>query len=303
MDRHFGEVPDVVDSCVVDFIADERPLRFEIAHTRWLRLWADWHLGRWSEMRSMAHEMVEDATRRNDSYQQLVATMGYSGNALLLSDNLSLLKQLCAGSDQMVADTKTVELVHFFQWMQAIQQALYVADFDSAAECIVRMRQAIGRSPIGRLPLIHVALDFFTALTALHQRQQRAVELDCGRVSSPISDPLIVRNSVRRLRRQHSEYATMLAALIEGIQYRLDGQIETAAESLGSAAECASRLGLFPYQLAAEDALVNLQREGANADSLRQHMLNHNVRHPDRLERLYTVAAPPKAAENAPQSS
>lgn len=293
-------VPEAVDSCIVDFIADANPMRFEIAHTRWLRLWADWHLGRWSEMRSMAHEMVEDARRRNDSYQQLVATTGYSGNAFLLSDAVSEIKELCADNDHIMPDTGSIELIHFFQWMQSVQQALYLGDFTTASNRVMEMRLTIGRSLIRRIPMVPIALDYFTSLTALHLRS-----LPTSPVSTSDSDtsPLliersIVRNCIRRLENQTSDYGKMLASLIRAIDRRLDADKSGAAEAFRMAAELASQLGLFPYQLAAEDGLIDLRSDKVDADSLRQQMLNHRINCPEKLERLYTVAPPPKQPED-----
>ena len=297
----WSEIPALVDSSVVDFIAEERPLRFEIAHTRWLRLWADWQLGDWSEMRSMAHEMVEDATRRNDSYQQLVATTGFAGNAFLLSDDVLRLVTLCADNDRIVTDSGAVELVHFFQWMQSVQQSLYMADFESAAMHVIQMRQSIGKSIIRRIPLTRVLLDFFTALTSLHLRQNQLQDpaVDHGEYAMELLDPAISRNCARRLGRQDSEFARMLGTLIQGVGQRIDNRIEAAAESFQTVVEVAGRLRLAPYRLAAQDALANLGAEECESDLLRQQMLNHRICQPRSLERLYTVAPVETSGENA----
>ena len=47
-----------------------------------------------------------------------------------------------------------------------------------------------------------------------------------------------------------------------------------------------------PYVLAAEDGLLNCVKPDADADSLCQQMLNQRIEHPEKLERLYTVAPP-----------
>lgn len=298
----WAEVPAAVDSCVVDYIADSKPMRFEIAHTRWLSLWADWHLGRWDQMRVMTFEMVDDATRRNDSYQQLVATTGYGGNAYLFSDNLMKLRQLCEANNRIVTDTRTVELFQFFQWMQSVQQSLYLGDFDAAARHVIEMRQSIGRSLIRRIPLVQVSLDYFTALAALHLRQQHSIspKTTHRQASYPVNADTIIRNSIRRLEHQTSGYGKMLGALIHGIDQRISGEQQTAADAFQKAAEIASEFGLIPYQLAAEDGLLSVRHDQAEPDSLRQRMLNHRIMHPERLERLYTVAAPPKDPSAGP---
>ncbi|MCA9136493.1 MAG: hypothetical protein KDB00_07035, partial [Planctomycetales bacterium] len=289
---NWAAVPDAVDSCVVDFIADSRPMRFEIAHTRWLRLWADWHLGRWDKMRAMAYEMVDDASRRNDSYQQLVATTGFGGNAFLFSDSLDELRRLCDENNRIVTDTGTVELIHFFQWMQSVQQSLYAGDFDAASRHVITMRQSIGKSLVRRIPLVQVSLDFMTALSALHLRQQDSMPQTPPkrRRPHPLGKRTIVQNSIRRLDHQSSQYGKLLAALLRGIDLRIRSRRQGAAFAFQRAAELASEQGLFPYQLAAEDGLMNARNHKADADSVRQQMLNHRIAFPEKLERLYTVA-------------
>jgi serine/threonine protein kinase len=287
----WSEVPGAVDASVIEYIADSQPRRFEIAHTRWLRLWADWHLGRWDKMRSMAHEMAEDAGRRNDTYQQLVSTAGYGGNVFLFDDNLDRLKKFGADNQRIVSDTGEVEWVHFFQWMQSVQQSLYSGKFDAASRQVLEMRQSISESLIRRIPLVQVTLDFFTSLVALHLRQEQSIQAASGKRSprSPLTDPSVVSNAVRRMNSQASDYPKMLAALIEGINQRLTGKATAAAEAFGRAADLASQLGLFPYQLAAEDGLLNLNEGGRESDSLRQRMVNQRIRQPRQVERLYTV--------------
>lgn len=288
----WNKVPGAVDACVVDLISDAQPLRFEIAHTRWLRLWADWHLGRWDAMRAMSHEMVEDACRRNDSYQQLVATTGYSGNAFLFAGKIDQLRQLCLDNNRIVSDTGELELVHFLQWMQSVQQSLYLGDFNAASVQVVDMRQEIGNSLIRRIPLVQVTLDFLTSLVSLHLRQEYAqVSPPTKRKHpSPLADPSVVRNAIRRLDNQVCDYGKMLGALVRGIERRLAGKKIKAAEAFQNAALIASQLGLFPFQLAAEDGLLNIRNSGSDADSLCQQMLNQRIDHPKMLERLYTVA-------------
>ncbi|QDV46436.1 Serine/threonine-protein kinase PknA [Stieleria neptunia] len=283
-------VPDAVDSCVLDFTAESIPLRFEIAHTRWLRLWADWHLGRWSEMRSMAHEMVDDAKRRNDSYQQLVATIGYGGNAFLMSDSVAECQQLCRDNLRIMTDTGTVELIDFFQWMQSVQQSLYLGDFDVASRQVIEMRRSIDKSLIRRILLVQVSLDYFTALVSLHLRGRSSAD--------PLTDPAVVEGCIDRLDNQTSDYGRMLAALISGIHQRQSDEREQAIEAFQRAAELASRHGMFPYQLAAEDGLLNCVKPEADADSLCQQMLNQRIEHPEKLERLYTVAPPRNAVKH-----
>ncbi|MCO8120281.1 AAA family ATPase [Stieleria sp. TO1_6] len=295
----WSEVADAVNISVKDYLADARAMRFDIAHTQWLLLWADWHLGRWEPMRAMVQEMVEDANRRHDSYQQLLATTGYGGNAFLFSNNVDQLHQLCSQNNRIVTDSSDVELVDFFQWMQHVQQAVYVADDRNAARLVMRMRERIGNSLIRHIPLIQVTLDHFTTLVALHLRQHQTLQPGTRRGSdeAELMDSTIVDEATGRLKNQSCDFAKMLAALMQGVEKRIAGEPATAAAAFQKAAEMASDLGLFPFQLAAEDGLISSRQPDADADSLRQSMTNRRIHIPAQLERLYTVAPPQRPCQ------
>jgi hypothetical protein len=140
--------------------------------------------------------------------------------------------------------------------------------------------------------MIQVTLDFVTSLVALHLRQEQASSPQSGKRNPPsaLTDPSVVANAIRRLENLDCDYAKMLGLLIRGIDRRLAGETDDACDAFRRSASIASEMGLFPYQLAAEDGLLALTNTFADADSLRQQMLNHQIGHPERLERLYTVA-------------
>ncbi|WP_158222539.1 protein kinase domain-containing protein [Rhodopirellula sp. MGV] len=293
LSMNWTTVPHAVDSCIADFGNDLKRLRFESTHTRWLKLWADWQLGNWDSLRTNANDMAEDADRRNDNYQRFVATSGFSGNGFLVDGNLARLSQLGSDSYRIVSDTGSTELKHLFQWIHSTQVHLYEGNYLAASQVVRKMRRELGRSPIRRISLLQIVADYLLCLSSLHQRQESVL---CGKPSASTSgaattDPAIVRNAIRRLNQQPFDFAKMLGALMRGIERRIAGRKKSAAQAFSLAAKMAQQQKLVPYQLAADDGLLSLERD-VDHDSLRQYMLTHRVKAPNQLERLYTVGLP-----------
>ena len=296
----WSAVPIAVDASVRNYRGNSEPLRFEVSHTRWMRMWADWHLGRWDSMRSDAAEMVEDAQRRNDSYQQFVATSGYSGNAFLISGRTADLERFTHENCSIAADVGEFEFVDFFRRLQLVQFSLFIGDFEDSGTQVLAMKRALQKSLIRRVGLVQTAVEFTTALVSLHLRQMRMLDPEVCVPKSPITSPGVVRGAIRQLRGQSSDFPRMLAAMLSGIRKRMMGRTESAAKSFEAARAASAKLGWLPYELAADDALLNLAKPDADADSLRQRMANHHVADAAKLERLYTVA--PVPIEGSPAS-
>ena len=290
---NWRELPKVVDACVVDFIADDEPLRFEVAHTRWLKIWADWHLGNWSNMRTMSQDMAEDAARRNDSYQQLVATSGFGGNAWLISDDVLRLDQYANENERVVSDTGRTEFVHFFRWMSRVQRAIYLADWSTAAANVVHMQANLEGTLISHLSQVQTTTAFLTALVSLHVRgRKQSPGLEKRRLPLPldlIADPAIVAQAIDSLSAQPYEFARMLAALLSGIDRRIAGDLRASQDHCRTAASLARDHGWLPYQLAAEDGLHPAGDSSRSPDSLHQQMILARVKRPKHLARLYTA--------------
>ncbi|MCD0461282.1 protein kinase domain-containing protein [Roseiconus lacunae] len=286
-------VPKAVDCCMTDFGNDLRRLSFESTHTRWLKLWADWHLGQWDSLRSNANDMAEDADRRNDNYQRFVATSGFAGNGFLVNNNLQRLKQFGGDNCRIVSDTGNTELLHLFQWIHQAQVGLYEGRFGEASKIVRMMRRKLGQTPIRRITILQVVADYLLCLTSLHQRQHHLSIREAGApaAAEPSSELAVIRGAIRRLNQQPFAFSQMLGALMRGVERRMAGRSKSAAKAFSIAAELASKQSLMPYQLAAEDGLMSLHPD-AEYDSLRQLMVTRGIECPDQLERLYTVGWP-----------
>ena len=294
LSMEWQKIPFDVDDAIRDYAFNSNPARFEVLHTRWLRIWADWHLGRWGALRVDAEEMLEDAGRRNDAYQRLLATSGYGGNALLMSDRSSACRRLAKRNSEVGAESGGVELAGVLRWMDQVQLDLYVGDLSSAANAVLEMRRKMSTSLLERVDFIRAIVDHLSGLVSLHVRQQLLSPdssenpIHVGVVDPEIVSPTFVLEAIRRLMRQRAGYPRMLASLLLGIHRRLEGRSELARRSFVRAHARAGKMGLMPYELAAEDGLNDLAKNFT--DSLRQRMVNHDIRKPAQLERLYTVA-------------
>lgn len=289
----WNAVPEGVNVAIEDYALDEQPLRFEVLHTRWMRMWASWHLGRWGSLRSDAEEMVEDATRQNDAYQRLLATSGYGGNAFLMLDRVEDSIRYAKENERVVTPGSGVEFADFFRWVHAVQVKLYRGRFRSAAVSALRMREAIDRSLIRRVDLIETIADFLLALVSLHVSQDGGE----GLLERQISSRHFPRQAIRQLRAREGVFPKLLAELLQGIRWRLEGKLDSALKSFRQVESLASSAGLKPYEWAAKDAIAHL--EGQPCGQLRNEMLGAGIRRPTALERLYTVAPPVGRAEQS----
>ncbi|MEO1615999.1 MAG: serine/threonine-protein kinase [Planctomycetota bacterium] len=279
------ETPAEVQACSDELglsnLANGTPSQIEPGHVRWVQLWADWQLGNWAEMKFAAYELVDDAKRRSDRYQQLVMTSGLAGNAFLIGGDLDRLKSLNEENESRFPATAGLEPAEFMCWVQRVQQAIYQSDYSTATTLIREMRSRVRSSLIGRVALTRVVVDQLTALVGLHVN-----EADEGVASS--FEHSMVTKAIRRLERNPSVFARMLGALLRGIEQRQRGNKVLARSAFARAAELAERTSLRPYQLAAEDGIRGLESSCANS-SLRNAMKAQAVSDPKSLERLYTV--------------
>ena len=279
----WNAVPAGVDAAIKNYELDDAPLRFEMLHTRWMRMWASWHLGQWDCLCRDAEEMVEDAGRRNDAYQQLLATSGYGANAFLMLDRVRDSERHASENRRVESSGVGVEFADFFRWVHSVQVSLYQGRLRKAAINALRMRESIDRSMIRRVDLIQTIADYLMALVSLHVSQGGGD----GVLERQISSRHVTRNAIRHLRSRDGDFPHVLAMLLEGVRRRLAGKAEAALECFERARTQARAAQLVPYELAAQDAINHLS--GRRCDSLRQAMAEAGVGKPESLERLYIV--------------
>ena len=123
------QVPQPVQKSIEHFEAVTDSNRFELAHTQWLDLWANWHLGRWDVLTRLSDSMFDDATRRSDLFQQLVTTGGFGGAAWLVRDKMEELTRIQTKHGEYFCEQKQTQMFHVFDWITSMQSLLYAGDY------------------------------------------------------------------------------------------------------------------------------------------------------------------------------
>ncbi len=277
------QVPQPVQTSIQHFEAVTDSNRFELAHTQWLDLWANWHLGRWDVLTLLSDSMFDDATRRSDLFQQLVTTGGFGGAAWLVRDKMEDSMRIRAKHAEYFCEQKSTQMFHVFDWITSMQSLLYAGDYAEAWSEFRWMQPKLRHMPYSRMQLIRVVGRSLGALTALHNLYVHESDQWASRI----------RILTHQLRQEQIGYARVLANLYEGLLiYRIAGKsqpmLDQAAGLLQEARDEGFRDRLRPYQLAAEDALASIHT-GESLGLLRDRMKHQNVVRPSHLERLYTV--------------
>jgi hypothetical protein len=244
-------------------------------------------------MQRVSDDMFEDATRRNDLFQQLVTSGGYGGAAWLAQDKIDELSRIRAANEEFDCNQNQTQMFHVFDWISSIQCLLYQGEFLEAWSRYKSMEPSLRRVPYSKMQLIRVTRQSLGALVALHNLTDTSPE------------PWISRTKrlTHQLRQEQNCYATVLANLYEGLlEQKIErlrraaggfdgaGGFDVAGQLLLKARDESRDAGLLPYQLAAEDALAEIHI-GQPLELLIDRMRDQNVVRPTHLQRLYTVAA------------
>jgi hypothetical protein len=281
------EVVDAVKSSVQNYQSLSESSGFEIAHTEWLRIWAYWHLGRWDSMFRVSDTMFDDAVRRNDQFKQLVVTRAYGCCAWLGRDRGNELDRLCVAESR--GRKQPVQLLDLFAVIASLQRMVYGGKYDEAWNEWKSLQWHVKQLPYRKMQFVRIVCQSLGALIALH------------RLGGHQSPPVIrhVLRLVGQLRRERLAYADVLANLYDGLLQRrqsigkTDARANAARGHLHAAHEQAGVLGLRPIQLAAADALAEIDGDAA-VGQLREAMHVQGIACPECFERLYTV--PPAGA-------
>ncbi len=285
------EIEASLETCIQHYDQSSVSHGFEVAHVRWVGLWADWMTGQWKRMRERHESMFDEAVRRNDLFQQQICCGGLGGNAWLVRDRLGDLKTLRQKKSAAVP-MKPGEVMHFMDQFGMSLDAVYEGDLDAAWRFQIEAELDIAKLPLQSYQLARIMAAANGALVALHHfaESQRGDSRWEGRV----------RKRTLALRHERLPYARMLANFYDGslnhllYLYRSQGDENDhgliAIDQLRRAADEADSLGLWPIKWAAEDAIARLSEgDDDQRDSLAARMLMAGVIRPDRLSRLYTA--------------
>jgi serine/threonine protein kinase len=265
---------------------------FEIAHTHWLGLWADWNLGNWSKMVCESDLMIEDSLRRSDLYLQMATCGGFGAGAFLANDRTNALNRLLSDGPKRHSAGGQIECFEILDQMAVILLRLYEGRFNDAWHSCESLGKMLKRFPIQFIRIVNLSL---TALAALHQMKEQ----------NSLSWKAEVLSRVKRLRAEALPHATILADYYEGLLHAFESSIrsdfELAIKARGSLERAASQAafeGLRPLCLASNDAISQLPGQSNNLasdrnESLQDLMREQGVVFPEKLARLYTIDLKP----------
>lgn len=259
---------------------------FEIAHTHWVGLWADWNLGRWSNMVAESEFMIDDSIRRNDLFQQMATWGGYGAGAFLAKDQVAQLRRFCSldrGSNWVSGQAECFDLLN---QMTFVQLFLYEGNYEAAWRASERLEKSVHRFPMQFFRVIQKSL---SVLAGLHKmRADKSLTWDAE-----------VAARSKQLRSEGLPLAIAFADFYDAIRMVLacNGAVDEKSntriqQKLSFAVQAARLQKLEPLRLAASDLIHQLSGETCGC-GLEDAMEKQAVVAPQKLARLYTVDLKP----------
>ena len=281
----WNQVSQPVQAAVTHYRNVSDSLGFEMAHTTWLDSWANWNLGRWGKMVSSADESVDDALRRNDLFQLIMVTGGVGRAAWLARDQAGEVERIHSRSLNFDFESQQVQFFHIFEWLASIYELMYQGEYEQGWSKYLELEPEMRKMPFSRVQMLRIVHRSIGALLALHRHTESSSDRWVSRV----------RLLTHQLRAESNEYARVLADLYQGLLlhqlarlHRSEDAVQKSRTLLEAARDLAREHQLRPYQLAAEDALAEIQT-GQSLHLLDDRMRRHGVVDPVRLMRLYTI--------------
>lgn len=281
----WSEVESPVLKCVQLYEQSSDPRGFEIAHSKWVHLWAMWHLGQWRQLSRSGSDLYSDAVSRDDRFQQQIACTGFSAGAWLALDDLSMLDKIQHEHYQTAGNRNQLQLFDVLNWAGLTLRKIYGGKYDEAWEGYEKIKLQLRRMPFSSLQMVRVMSRQLAVVVALHQLNLNFTEQGYLR-----TDLL-----VRQLRAEATPFTSMLANLYGGLLTLRVAQIHnnqaTAIHAIGLFAKArgeATEQRLLPFQLAASDSIVAAET-GTPSELLLDQMKANGVAAPVKFQRLFTV--------------
>lgn len=278
--------------------------RFEQANLRWLATFTDWYCGNWTELTQTSNKLVDEGRLHNDLLCEFIATTGFAatshlgrlGNAAQtapaeqMSPTLPIETQnqaIFPGRDQPKADD-ALQLADWLNFIARCLSANYHGDTSTAVALATSFAAQMRDSELANIQLVRVVTNQIVALTLLHVNAQKDFRRWPPNQTHP-SVQTAAAQAIVNLRSEKLAFPIMLSELYGGILAGQNGETTSSRQRLVAAQQLAIEQGLQPFQLAAEDALANLQ-DNAAVNLLRHRMQNRGIHNPERFERIYTAA-------------
>ncbi|CAD73631.1 MAG TPA: serine/threonine-protein kinase PknK [Rhodopirellula baltica] len=259
------------------YALSEHAKNFEIAHTSYVELASFFQCGMISEIRKSVAEMQAEGRTTNDQFVTIMGTLGYASVAFFSDNDLA---RMDLASDRVRECMKQVGATSFLfvQQFKDVLHDLYAADVTNGASKLDLLPRQMQLTDLNRVQMIRINFLEFVCLLALQA-------LSCKTKTAET----VLQRSLRKLRRERSEFAKMKADFYEGIQMArspVAGMDVHARERLVAAHAKAEELRLTPFVLAASDELKWLEDISQPSD-LEAYLADEGVVAPSRFARLY----------------
>ena len=277
----WSQVPESVALSIGHYDEAGESTSFDVAYVNWINLWAMWNLGRWDVLRKTSRRMFDDATRRNDLFQQVLSVTGPGASGWLARDRVTELeKRIGMATDRL--PSHPLQMIHVADWIASVHRQLYLGNYEQAWKMWEATDRRLRKRPYSRAQLIRVTRNQLGTLIGLHLLNKYGPQPWRKRVMTALSG----------LSRENLPYTSAVASFYTGVLLQLSGAHQEAeSQYLRAKREC-ELLRLRPFQLAAEDALTEIHSEPSD-DLLRQRMMRCGVRRPSYFERLYRPSLGP----------
>ena len=281
------QVQGSLEICMQHYRSQAKPVRFEIAHTRWQESWALWNLGRWTSMIELSSELQESAKHRNDLFEWMSFSGGLGASAWLALDQVKECERIRKENAETVASNVGIQIFDFAEWLASTHLQIYLGQFDRAWDVFRSLERDLNRLPFSKVQLVRSSISVTGALICLHRLREstRNQTVDQAQIRT-------TRKYLRNLKRERNPYCDAVGSLYGGSLSMITAQDEfdrTEAKSMfNHALEISTAEQLRPFQLAAQDALALLE-SGESPGMLQERMIRHGIKRPDRFSRLYTI--------------
>ncbi|MEM1068809.1 MAG: AAA family ATPase [Planctomycetota bacterium] len=284
----WDHVSQPVDSAVKHFQETDDASSFEIADTRWIDLWAKWNLGQWAEMQRLGDRMLDDAIRRDDLFQRIVALGGWGVGAWLVRDRLADIEYQRRQAEEVLGQTERPQLFQGFDSIARIQTLLYQGKYDEAWSAQQTLNDQLRLPPFKGLQMFRVASQVSSGILCLHMQSRGE-----GNGWSVRIDRIIQKLRSERIgfASAVADYLTAMVAFGRQKHDNLHTYDQGVIELLRTASENCRERRLRPFYWSADDALHEIHT-GQTGIKLLHRMRKAKVTCPEKLRRLYGVADP-----------
>ena len=208
---------------------------FEVDGLRWM--------GRWSEMKRIVPELLEDARHRGDLYAQAILQM-HSGSCLALADDDAEAARAGLAILQSWSNTG-FHVEHLVEMHNQVEIAMYAGNGKEAFSLAEGRWPALRKSLLLRVQTLDIQMRSMRARAAL----AAAIETAPGGERRNLLE--LARRQERAVRSPGAPWAETLAGLIQACRESLSGRSEQALATLRKAEKAAVSAGMLLHRAVA----------------------------------------------------